>query len=214
MNPSLKKQRSLPIGISRVWCYPSSNGKPYEVFQVSGVPNGVKKCWKVCTGPRGEKKVLAMAKAKRAEWAALSKPWGSGGRVNRLRVDPKSVPPSMRFPGLEICPHRAIVMATRKFTVRGKSHVIYLCYPYDIEGGSLPTFADAMTKCLKGQGVLNSLNASELESTWKKHKAANLTRKRGETMANALLSFCAFNDGVGSKQEMAAINHAYERIAS
>lgn len=210
----MKQKRSLPIGISRVWCRHSRNGTPYEVFQVSGVPNGIKKCWRVCIGPRGEKKALAMAKAKRAEYAALSKPWVSGGRVNRLRVDPKSVPPSMRFPGLEICPHRAIVMATRKFTVRGRPHTIYLCYPYDIEGGSLPTFAGAMLQARKGQGVLNALKALELESTWKKHKAANLTRKRGETMANALLSFSAFKDGVGSMQEMAKMNHAYERKAS
>ena len=210
----MKQERTLPIGISRTWCKRSRGGAPYEVFQVSGSPNGVKKCWRVCIGPRGEKKALAMAKAKRSEWAAISKPWGSGGRVNRLRVDPKSVPPSMRFPGLEICPHRAIVMATRKFTVRGKLHVIYLCYPYDIEGGSLPTFADAMAKCRKGQGVLNSLKASELESTWRKHKAANVVRKRGETMSNALLSFSAFKEGCGSKQEMATMNHAYERIAS
>lgn len=209
----MKTTRSLPIGISRVWKRQIGR-MPYEVFQVSGCPNGVRKCWSVCIGPRGEKKALAMAKAKRAEWAALSRPWGSGGRVNRLRVDPKSVPPSMRFPGLEICPHRAIVMATRTFTVRGKPHTIYLCYPYDIAGGSLPTFAEALEQCRKGQGVLNGLKASELETTWKKHKAANITRKRGETMANALLSFSAFKDGTGSKQEMASLSHAYERRAS
>ncbi len=120
----------------------------------------------------------------------------------------------MRFPGLEICPHRAIVMATRKFVVRSKRHTIYLCYPYDIEGGSLPTFADAMLQARKGQVVLNSLKYLELESTWKKHKEANLVRKRGENMANALLSFSAFKDGIGSKQEMATMNHAYERKIS
>ncbi|MES2995876.1 MAG: hypothetical protein V4733_03610 [Verrucomicrobiota bacterium] len=199
--------------ISRVWVKRSDGRSSYEVFQVSGSPDGVKKCYRVCIAPRGERKALAMAKAKRAEWEATTRPWG-GGRPARMRVDPESVPVEMKFPGLFICRHRAIVMATRKFRAGdGYERTIYLCYPYNIEGGSLPTFAASLEQCRKGQGVLNGLPQRDLESIWKRHKAANISRKRGENMSNALLGFDSFRDGFGTKQEMSKLNHAYDRAS-
>ncbi len=209
------KTRDLPIGISRVWVRPGGNRKPYEVFQVSGRPHGVAKTYKVVIHVRGERAALKMAKAKRAEWEAVSRPWGSGGGFTaRMRVDATSVPASMKFPGLEICRHRALVMATRKFRDSvGKERTIYLCYPYSLEGGSLPGFADAIEQCRRGQGELNALPSAALETAWKRHKAANLSRKRGENMSNALLSFDAFRAGPGTKQEMASLSHAYDRTA-
>lgn len=192
---------------------PRQGRKPYEVYQISGSPGGIHKCWRVVIHCRGEEAALKLAKAKRAEWVKTSRAWG-GGRVARLRVDPKSVPKSMRFPGLQICPHRAVVIASRKFRdCSGKERVIYLCYPYDIAGGSLPTFAEAMEKCRKGQGVLNKLSLDECRAGWQRHKPANLKRKRGESLCDALLSFAAFKDGFCTKQEMAKLNHAYDRAS-
>lgn len=197
-------------GISRVWVRPRGNRKPYEVFQVSGSPGGKARCHRVGINGRGEAAALKLAKAKRAEWEKTTAPWGTG-RPARMRVDPTSVPDSMKFPGLYICPHRAVVMATRNFNrADGVKRTIYLCYPYSIEGGSLPNFTEAVDQARVGQGTLNALPKAELETIWRKHKKANASRKKGENMSNALLSFAAFNGTPGTKQEMATLSHAFD----
>jgi hypothetical protein len=215
MNKPKMTKRGLPLGISRVWVKPGGNRKPYEAFQVSGSPDGVRKNHRVVIHVRGEKAALKLAMAKRAEWEKTSKPWGkAGGRPARMRVDPDSVPDSMKFPGLFICRHRAIVMATRSVMIRRKERNFYLCFPYSIEGGSLPTFSEAMEQCRRGQGVLNGIPRETLFASHSKVKTANLQRKRGETMEQALLSFEAFSGNHGTFQEVAAVCHAYEKRAS
>lgn len=203
----------IELGISRVTVRPSGNRQSYEVFQVSGSPGGVRKTWKVVIHVRGEKKALAMARAKRAEWAKLSKPWGSGGRIARMRVDPSSVPESMKFPGLVICPHRAVVMASRSVMIKRDERNFWLCYPYSIEGGSLPTFSEAIEQARKGQAILNRLPREQLWKQKQAIKTANRERKRGESMGNALLSFDAFKAGEISKREMASYSSAYEKVS-
>jgi hypothetical protein len=62
--------------------------------------------------------------------------------------------------------------------------------------------------------VLNAIPREKLFASHSKVKVANLQRKRGENMEQALLSFDAFGGNHGTFQEVAALCHAYEKRAS